>query len=435
MGYWKERQLEEQERGYAHTGAFACARCIGDKNLAAIIDEDPAGEACSYCGRRPTSLLDNIIGHAINCLSIEYRPESSESPPWDNEDRRYIVTPVELGDLIRVHMDDDPRPELWEDIESALHDEPWFERNAYATRPHDQLLSSWKRFSALVTRTQTEKLRPFSPPSDDPDERIETADTLDTIGEALAELPELLVDYPAGMVLWRVRPTDDPGGFRTPLELAPPRAGEQRGPQRMSVDGVNWFYGASTADLAVAEKFRPTDLRFLALGRFETTSPMTLLDLSDEALQLPSIFDPGRQTGRLAALFLHGFAEDIAQPIDDSQRHRYRPTQLMTEFIRTQLPVRMGQRIDGVIYPSARGTGHNIVLFHGRSACIRRGTSPTRRTRLAIDEATIETLDHLAAEVIARSQQAGRDATETGGRRSAWSEWALRRLMLGLPAR
>lgn len=42
----------------------------------------------------------------------------------------------------------------------------------------------------------------------------------------------------------------------------------------------------------------------------------------------------------------------------------------MTEFIRTQLTGRVGQRIDGVTYPSARGTGHSIVLFHGRSACI-----------------------------------------------------------------
>lgn len=134
-------------------------------------------------------------------------------------------------------------------------------------------------------------------------------DLLDISGDRAPEdhLPqsaELLVDYPAGMFLWRVRATDDPGRFRDPLELAPPRADERRGPQRMSVDGVNWFYGASTADLAVAEKFRPTDLRFLALGRFETTTPMTLLDLSDEALQLPSIFDLGRQTGRFAALCL-----------------------------------------------------------------------------------------------------------------------------------
>ena len=161
---------------------------------------------------------------------------------------------------------------------------------------------------------------------------------------------------------------------------------------------------------------------------------MALLDLSDEALELPCIFDLGHQAGRLAALFLHGFAKDIAKPIDDSDRYRYRPTQLMTEFIRTELPARIGRPIDGVIYPSARGEGRNVVLFHGRSACILKGDRPTKRTRLAFDGATMETLDHATAGTIARSLQRQRDAKEARGRRSAWSDWALRRFMLGLSA-
>ena len=235
MGYWKTLQLEEQERGYGHTEAFACVECIGDEHLAAIVDEDPRENPCTYCGRRPSAELDDVIGRAIECLSLEYRPGSTESPPWDNEDKRYVVTPIDLGELIRVHMDDDPHPALWADAESALHDEPWFERNAYATRPHDQMLSSWSRFSELVTRTQTVELRPLSARSDDPDEWIETNETLDRIGDALCELPELFVDLPAGSQLWRVRGTSDPNGLLTPLDLAPPSEGERHGPQRMSL--------------------------------------------------------------------------------------------------------------------------------------------------------------------------------------------------------
>jgi hypothetical protein len=144
MGYWKDRELEEQERGYGHTEAFGCRDCIGDQALAAVVDEAEHEDGCSYCGKRPTAELDDVIGRAIEGLSIEYRPESSESPPWDNEDHRYIVTPIALAELIRVHMDNDPHQTLWADVESALLDEPWFERDAWAI-PRYNVLSARRR--------------------------------------------------------------------------------------------------------------------------------------------------------------------------------------------------------------------------------------------------------------------------------------------------
>lgn len=434
MGYWKNRQLEEQDRGYGHTGAFACATCIGDPWLAAVIEESPADEPCSYCEGRPSADLDDVIERALECLSSEYRPESVETPPWDNEDKRYIVTPVDLGELIRVHLDDEPEPRLWQDVEDALHGEPWFERNAYAIRPHDQILSSWRRFEELVTTTQTEDLRPLSPSSNDPDDWIETSETLDRIGQALAELPSLYVTFPAGSTLWRARASSDPAGFGDPLELAPPKMGERKGPQRMSVDGENWFYGATTPDLAIAEKYRAEDPRHLSRGRFETVVPMTLVDLTDEAIELPSIYNLGVQSGRLAALFLHDFAQEIAKPVDDAERDSYRPTQLMTRYVRTELPRIVGMPIDGIVYPSARGRGHNVVLFHERSACIRKGDPATRRARLAIDRSSVGALDHEAAGRVAQAQLASPGGAGPG-HWSAWETWAVQRLMLGLPAR
>src|SRR4051812_32901910 len=104
MGSAKQRQLEEQERGYKHTGKLACAVCIGDPWLARVAVEERSDERCSYCGADPAAELDDVIGRAIECLTGEYRSESLESPPWDNEDKRYLTTPVDLGDLIWVHM-------------------------------------------------------------------------------------------------------------------------------------------------------------------------------------------------------------------------------------------------------------------------------------------------------------------------------------------
>jgi hypothetical protein len=200
----------------------------------------------------------------------------------------------------------------------------------------------------------------------------------------------------------------------------------------MSRDGVNWFYGASSPELAVAEKFRPSDRRSLRVGSFATTRAMRLLDLSDESLELPSIFDLDRQQGRLAAIFLHSFAVEIAKPVSDDAREGYRPTQLMTEYMRTDLPKEIGGSLDGIIYPSARGLGHNFVLFHGVSECIAPGDALTNQARLIVDPKSFTVLDHDAAAAVATRQESDRAAAQTSGQRSAWSDWAMTRFLIGL---
>jgi hypothetical protein len=432
MGYHKERQIEEQARGYGHAGKYACTSCIGDEALAAVVAEDPLDEPCSYCGGGPTAPLDDVIGRAIEGLNSEYGSEATEAVPWDSEVGAYVVPALQAIELIEVHWSGKPDSDLWEDIVDVVDDLTWFDRNPLAVRPHEDLQSSWTRFSKLVTATQSDDLHPTSPTPDDADDWIGTEQTLDYIGDALANLPQIISELAPGTGLWRARYAPNEGGWRRARDLAPPEHGEIHRPGRMSRPGVNWFYGASSMETAVAEIFRPGDARFLTVGRFDTTQPLRLLDLSDEGLALPSIFDLEAQGGRLAAIFMHGFAIDISKPVDDSRLGDYRPTQLVTDFVRVGLEGRITDPIDGIIFPSSRATGQNFVLFHGRTACIDVGERPTAETRLILDPMTIGVLRPRKAAQMAAQQQRQRESRASLFGVSAWSDWTIRRAMVGL---
>jgi hypothetical protein len=103
--------------------------------------------------------------------------------------------------------------------------------------------------------------------------------------------------------------------------------------------------------------------------------------------------------------------------------------------MRTQLPVIVGRSVDGIFYPSARANGRNVILFHDRTTCIRKGDPAAGAAQLAIDESSIEILDHEEAGRIAEAAQATHNKAGIPGRWSAWETWAVQRLMLGLPPR
>ena len=64
--------------------------------------------------------------------------------------------------------------------------------------------------------------------------------------------------------------------------------------------------------------------------------------------------------------FLRSFTESVTEPVvHDGREHiDYVPTQILTEYLRHEYGTYNGQRLDGIMYPSAQhNTGKNIVLF------------------------------------------------------------------------
>jgi hypothetical protein len=138
---------------------------------------------------------------------------------------------------------------------------------------------------------------------------------------------------------------------------------------RMNARGISVFYGANSAEVALAE-VRPPVGSQVAIARFEVVKPIRLLDLTAfDTLQMPgSIFDPAHVDRLERAAFLRNLSKRITRPVmPDDEPLEYIATQAVADFLATAFNI----KIDGIIFPSAQVAGEvlNIVLFH-KAACV-----------------------------------------------------------------
>jgi hypothetical protein len=133
---------------------------------------------------------------------------------------------------------------------------------------------------------------------------------------------------------------------------------------RMNARGIAVFYGANTAEVALAE-VRPVVGCKVVIARFELTRNLRLLDLS--ALQVlersGSIFDDA-YAGRLEkATFLKNLSNRITMPVlPGAEDLDYLATQAIADFLASS----SGLALDGIHFPSVQSKGKsiNVVLFH-----------------------------------------------------------------------
>jgi RES domain-containing protein len=385
-----KRRLEEIEaRGFNDTGAYACATCLDDPALGDVIGAALEDEECSYCEAPRSASLDVVLAHMLQALRLEYLPWSEENPGWDNEDGVYTAHDYWVVDLVFDHLDGEWDPRIWDDVARALADaDPWFDRNAYAIRDHEQLVLSWRRFAHVVKARKRRILRPRSAASDDPDEWIGTNLTVDFIGGALADLPAVVRTIPAGTALWRARYR----AWDSVADLGPVPGHTKKKPGRMTPPGLNWFYGASDLETAVLETVDAKRLEPMSVAAFRAVRGIPVLDLTGEGLRLPSIYDLDLQAGRATVLFLRSFAAEISQPVEDDPAIDYLPTQVVTRYISQELPDLLARPVEGIMYPSSAGRGVNVVLFHGSGACLDPGQPEQPESRLRLDLTTLRLL-------------------------------------------
>jgi len=381
---------EDESRGFRETGLFVCDRCIGDSALGEVVVQAAVHEPCSYCAREPSAPLDAVLERMLEAIRFEFRPASEESPPWDSAEGGYQAHEVWFPELLFDAMDDDFGDDrVRVDIEAALRpfDEAWFERDWYALRPHQQLVASWQRFSTAVRRRPNPMLRPPAPTSPDPDAWAEPEEMLDAIADVLANFPAAVRSLGVGTPIWRGR-----AGSHSPTAagLGPPPAGTRVAGGRMNQAGQIFFYGALARDVALREVAYRSRGSLITVGPFEAATDLAFLDLSASALRLPSVFDIGAQAGRTTVRFLRDFAELISLPAADKHARGYFPTQMVTEYVRTELGAHLGQAVDGILYPSARAAGGaNAVLFFGAEACGDLGSPVTSGVRLLLDSSRV----------------------------------------------
>ena len=141
------------------------------------------------------------------------------------------------------------------------------------------------------------------------------------------------------------------------------------GSSRMSPAGIPLFYGADDSDTALAEVARADSSEFFTVGRFATTAPLTVVDLT-EVPAVPSIFDPelGRLQGELT--FLNALVKELREPVDTARSSLdYVPTQVFCEYF---LRVFDGADIHGLAWMSAAavGGGRCVALDVAHEDCV-----------------------------------------------------------------
>ena len=133
---------------------------------------------------------------------------------------------------------------------------------------------------------------------------------------------------------------------------------------RMNARGIGVFYGATHADVAIAETHPPVGSH-VVVGRFDIVRPLRLLDV--EALQAilvkGSIFDPTHLERLKKASFLAHLSGQIVLPvISDDEPFEYLVTQAIADYLANL----RDPQLDGLLYRSVQqgGSKSNVVPFH-----------------------------------------------------------------------
>jgi hypothetical protein len=164
------------------------------------------------------------------------------------------------------------------------------------------------------------------------------------------------------LLLYRAR-CGGAGRYTSADELGSPSDAQAK-PQRLSAAGVACFYAAEDATTALLEVRAESD-ETVALGEWAVRKPLVYADFMHD-LALPSLFDPVGAKNRRHEQFLRDFVTRISRPKDlvIGDANSYLATQVLSEFLRYELPTPWKTGVDAVRFPSSiHPGGVNWVIF------------------------------------------------------------------------
>lgn len=352
-----------------------CGRCFADPYIKSFIDDAADSSECDFCDRKSRTKniaapLDEVVDFILEAVNREYE-HAVEALGWDGAEGGYQGAHWDSYDLIeQIGLDlptDDGR--LHEILVKCFGDEPWCDRNPYAQRPDERLVSSWKRFCKFIKY----KRRYFFFQHKDeellvPGEYLGPAELLEFIGGTVESLG-LVKTLPGGYLIYRARQFKAGQTLKSSYDFAPPPVEKAVKSNRMSPAGVVMFYGSDSTRTAVAEIDDDPKLG-IAVGTFRTTRAANIVDLT----KLPRRFGfferqaDSDERNRYNLAFLHSFVMSVAAKVEPGEREHvdYVPTQVVTEWFRTVFQNR-GSGVDGILYPSTQHPGGcSLVLFANR---------------------------------------------------------------------
>lgn len=360
-------------------GYSVCARCFDDEYIEAFIDSTVDSPECDFCGRKSrvkniAAPLDGVVDFILEGVNREYE-RAVDALGWESAEGGYQGAHWDSYDLIEQIGLDLPNDDgkLLEILVECFGDEPWCDRDPYAQREDERLVSSWERFCEFIKykrryfffqHKQEELLAPH--------EYLSPSELLGFIGKTVENL-DLVKAVPAGSLIYRARQQKAGERLHGSYDFAPPPVQRALRSNRMSPAGVVMFYGSDDAKTAVLEIDDDPKLG-IAVGTFRTTREMKVLDLTKLPRRL-GFFEQqpdSSEVNRYSVAFLHNFVKSVSAKVESGSREHidYVPTQVVTEWFRTVFR-HGGSALDGIVYPSTQNPGgHSFVVFATRYSVI-----------------------------------------------------------------
>ncbi|WP_274923594.1 HEPN-associated N-terminal domain-containing protein [Pseudomonas aeruginosa] len=337
-----------------------CTRCIGDDDLKQWMRKQGGPRGCDYCNTSyaPTVELQDLCDYIESCI-CQYWGRAVEQLPYESREGGYQGrtwdTYEVIFDEMELDLPLDTKDSLRYAIAEGVGDELWCDYDWLSLDQDVAMISGWSRFCNVVKH----KRRFFFQEQDyDPEDRDSYSPL--AILHAIAVYSErhhLIKTIRPSTRLYRAR--DDLKHPRYPAnEFGPPPYNVCQS-NRMNPAGVPMFYASFDRSTAVKEVKQER----AALGRFTTTHPLRVLDLTQLPPE-PGYFADTERDSAMQLSFLNHFAAKIMQPVarDNLVHVEYVPSQIVTEFLRDYLF--NGGNLDGVLYGSVASPGRkNVVLF------------------------------------------------------------------------
>jgi hypothetical protein len=326
-------------------------------------------ERCSFCGSIGAAPIEDLVEVLETAVRRYFRTALDAGVPWDQEEGRWMFPVLDSEDAL-MSLDPALDDEVHQAVVDILYedDEAWVGRHDPADSPEERLWRGWDEFSSHVQHRSRFQLAPDEVSTVyEPVPPYSRSETLRAIGNLIIGL-ELVEELPVGTALFRARTFDDALPFdNTRQMVAPPRSKASQG--RMNAAGISFLYAALDRDTAAAEVY--DGKAHVAICELRPLRSLVIIDLDLYRLRELSPFDPDVGTSEFEyTAFLRRFVREITRPIarDDRVHYEYAPTQFFTEFLRWQLGDDI--RPDGIVYPSARAEGRNVVIFVGQAGCL-----------------------------------------------------------------
>lgn len=381
MGRLAEQDLERRERGYRlQADGAVCAACVGDAALVSLVDQIANLDSCSFCEKQGKSIAadaDDVLTHISSQLQIAWTQPDNVLYHDKEEPSGFAGLVFEISDVFDQEGVELGNESFDDFVQEAFAETRFTPIGVYATSEGEAFRFGWED---LVRTVKHRKRYFFSLGANDRSADGAGApiprglELLHGIGQMIQEYG-LLNEVEAEHPWYRARIHPPECQLTEAREFgAPPEDKAQQ--SRMSPEGVPMLYVSDLPEGALAEARAANSNPGLAatVAELRVMAPMTIVDFS-KLPEIPSVFDDGSETStvRQELGFLHGFRRDIQKKVEHDERVHveYVPTQVVCEYLRDQLPLKLGIGIDGLAWQSGRSEDSlSLALFIDSSGCV-----------------------------------------------------------------